>query len=146
VHVTLKFLPPYSQWNVEGLAEQASFVLFANKPFDSSQFPGYMHQTTVKGARKLDTTSKDARQSLRTLVFRRTRHSAGFDVATMRRCACTCATLSAARLKLPLQCIRVIAVICDCCGFWQSLAVESLPCPSAILWLGCLHVSLETGI
>jgi hypothetical protein len=71
VHVTLKMGPPYSEWGLEALAHEAGLVLYDTYNFEPSRYPGYHHQTTERGASKLDTDSAAARRLLRTLAFRR---------------------------------------------------------------------------
>jgi hypothetical protein len=71
IHITLKMAPPYSEWDVNGIAQSASYVKWQVRPFDFAQFPGYKHQTTLADAKKLDTSSNGATGKVVTLVYRR---------------------------------------------------------------------------
>ncbi|CAM9923352.1 unnamed protein product, partial [Hapterophycus canaliculatus] len=56
VHVTLKDKPPYSGWNVKGMAKESGLVMVRCLAFDPSVFPGYRHSTTDPQARERFTT------------------------------------------------------------------------------------------
>lgn len=71
MRVTIKMGPPYSRWGIPALAASAGFVEACRVPFSAVQCPGYHHQTTERGAEKLDVDSPAARKLLTTLVFRR---------------------------------------------------------------------------
>eukprot|EP00730_Choanoeca_flexa_P019418 TRINITY_DN9483_c0_g2_i2.p1 TRINITY_DN9483_c0_g2~~TRINITY_DN9483_c0_g2_i2.p1 ORF type:complete len:271 (+),score=46.68 TRINITY_DN9483_c0_g2_i2:104-916(+) len=72
VHLTLKLKPPYSNWGSEQAAAEAGLCHVDTLDFDSTQFPGYRHQTTLKDAKKLDIASDKAAKACKTLVFRLT--------------------------------------------------------------------------
>jgi len=60
VDVTLKNGPPYSNWEIERAAEEAGFAKVRELPFFFSDFPGYTHRTTEKGA---DRSNPEGRSS-----------------------------------------------------------------------------------
>ncbi|CAM9709817.1 unnamed protein product, partial [Scytosiphon promiscuus] len=67
IHVTLKDKPPYSGWNVKGMAKESGLVMVRCLAFDPSVFPGYRHSTTDPQAKEFDAAGA------RTSVFCRAR-------------------------------------------------------------------------
>lgn len=53
VWVTLKWIPPYSHWNLLEFASDAGLRVLKSVPFDPRWFPGYRHNTTDPHAKKL---------------------------------------------------------------------------------------------
>jgi 25S rRNA (uracil2634-N3)-methyltransferase len=54
IHITLKQEAPYKFWNVKEFAEQAGLELRESLPFQEKKWPGYVHRTTLFGAKQVD--------------------------------------------------------------------------------------------
>jgi hypothetical protein len=79
VHVTIKMAPPYSLWNIEGIAETAGFDLIATKDFDQKLFVGYKHKTTQKDAKTFQAAGNLEQKLCKTLCFVRRFVGAGAE-------------------------------------------------------------------
>ena len=56
--MTIKLAPPYSLWDVPGLAKAEGLEHLATLDFDQRAFPGYHHVTTQADAKALRVGSK----------------------------------------------------------------------------------------